>query len=180
MSQLLRRYLPESGLAETVCLPTVYRSTLNAIRLTDRGKALARVLGVEPIENNWERVLRRHQGEMQLAHTGLLLDFERRARLRGYTTTLVPEVWVEGFAPDLWIERDGSGLYVEVEGRYHHATPRKWRAARRAQGFAAIVARTPKGRARLVEDCRASGVAGIATDLLTLRQRQQQALWVET
>jgi hypothetical protein len=107
------------------------------------------------------------------------LDFKRRARLRGYTTTLVPEVWVEGFAPDLWIERDGSGLYVEVEGRYHHATPRKWRAARRAQGFAAIVARTPKGRARLVKDCRASGVAGIATDLLTLRQWEQQALWVE-
>jgi hypothetical protein len=125
VSQLLRRYLPESGLVETACLPTVYRSTLNVIRLTERGKALARTLGVGSIENDWERVIRRHQGDAQLAHTGLLLDFERRARLRGYTTTLVPEVWAEGFAPDLWIERDGNGLYVEVEGRYHHATPRK-------------------------------------------------------
>ena len=45
VSQLLRRYLPESGLAETACLPTVYRSTLNVIRLTERGKALARGAG---------------------------------------------------------------------------------------------------------------------------------------
>ena len=179
MSQLLRRHLPESGLAETACLPTVYRSTLNVIRLTEQGEALVRMLGVEPIENDWERAIRRHQGEAQLAHTGLLLDFERRARLRGYTTTLVPEVWAEGFEPDLWLERDGSGLYVEVEGRYHHVTPRKWRAARRAQGFAAIVARTPQGRKQLVEDCGASGVAGIATDLVTLRRRAQRALWIE-
>jgi hypothetical protein len=51
--QRLCRYLPESGLAET----TVYRSTLNVIRLTERGKQLAHVLGVEPIENDWERVI---------------------------------------------------------------------------------------------------------------------------
>jgi hypothetical protein len=55
--QRLCRYLPESGLAETACLPTVYRSTLNVIRLTERGKQLAHVLGVEPIENDWERVI---------------------------------------------------------------------------------------------------------------------------
>lgn len=179
VSQLLRWYLPESGLAETACLPTVYRSTLNVLRLTERGKALARVLDVEPIENDWERVIRWHQGEAHVAHTGLLLDFERRARLRGYTTTLVPEVWIEGFAPDVWIMQGDTGLYVEVEGRFHHPTPRKWRAARRAQGFAAIVARTPQGRRQLVKDCEASGVAGIATDLVTLHRRTQRALWVE-
>lgn len=83
VSQRLCRHLPASDRDATACPPTVYRSTLNVIRLTQRGKALARVLGVEPIENDWERVIWRHQGESQLAHTGLLLlDFERRARSR--------------------------------------------------------------------------------------------------
>ena len=84
-------------------------------------------------------------------------------------TTLVPEVW---------IERDGSGLYVEVECRYYHATPRKWRAARRAQGLAAIVARTPKGREHWSRIAARAGWPGIATVLLTLRRRDQRPLWV--
>jgi len=180
--RLVQDYLPRTGLAVTeVARVFGRRHWLGLIRLTERGKDLARAQGVEPVENDWERVLRLHQGEAQVEHAGLLLAFDLRARRRGWTTQVLPEVSPpsEGFAPDLWIERDGMGLYVEVEGKYHHANAAKWQAARRAQGFAAIVARTPSARATLVEDCRASGVAGIATDFQRLYYHPTASLWTE-
>ncbi|MBP7688273.1 MAG: hypothetical protein KA765_10210 [Thermoflexales bacterium] len=180
--RLVQDYLPRTGLAVTeVARVFGRRHWLGLIRLTERGKDLARAQGVEPLENDWERVIRLHQGEAQAAHAGLLLAFDLRARRRGWMPQVLPEVSPpsEGFAPDLWIERDGVGLYVEVEGKYHHANAAKWQAARRAQGFAAIVACTPSARATLVEDCQASGVAGIATDFHRLYYRPTATLWAE-
>lgn len=180
--RLVQDYLPRTGLAVTeVAHVFGRRHWLGLIRLTERGKDFARAQGVEPVENDWERIIRLHQGEAQATHAGLLLAFDLRARRRGWITQVLPELLTpsEGFAPDLWIERDGVGLYVEVEGKYHHANAAKWQAARRAQGFAAIVARTPSARATLVEDCRASGVAGIATDFQRLYYHPSASLWAE-
>ena len=149
--RLVQDYLPRSDLATSEVVRVFgRRHWLGLIRLTERGKDFARAQGVEPVENDWERVIRLHQGEAQAEHAGLLLAFDLRARRRGWTTQVLPEVSppIEGFAPDVWIERDSARLYVEVEGKYHHANAAKWQAARRAQGFAAIVARTPKDRAR--------------------------------
>lgn len=180
--RLVQDYLPRAGLAVTeVARVFGRRHWLGLIRLTERGQDFAQAQGVEPVENDWARVIRLHQGEAQAEHAGLLLAFDLRARRRGWTTQVLPEVSppIEGFAPDLWIERDGMGLHVEVEGKYHHANAAKWQAARRAQGFAAIVARTPQARATLVEDCRASGVAGIATDFHRLYYQPTATLWAE-
>jgi hypothetical protein len=47
----------------------------------------------------------------------------------------------------------------------------KWRAALRAQGFAAIIGHTEAVRDLLIEGCRAVGVPDIAADLKTLRLR---------
>ena len=180
--RLVQDYLPRSDLATSEVVRVFgRRHWLGLIRLTERGQDFARAQGVEPVENDWERVIRLHQGEAQATHAGLLLAFDLRARRRGWTTQVLPEVSppIEGFAPDVWIERDSARLYVEVEGKYHHANAAKWQAARRAQGFAAIVARTPQARATLVEDCRASGVAGIATDFHRLYYQPTAALWAE-
>ena len=180
--RLVQDYLPRSDLATSEVVRVFgRRHWLGLVRLTERGQDFARAQGVEPVENDWERVIRLHQGEAQAEHAGLLLAFDLRARRRGWTTQVLPEVSppIEGFAPDVWIERDSARLYVEVEGKYHHANAAKWQAARRAQGFAAIVARTPQARATLVEDCRASGVAGIATDFHRLYYQPTAALWAE-
>jgi hypothetical protein len=180
--RLVQDYLPRSDLATSEVVRVFgRRHWLGLVRLTERGQDFARAQGVEPLENDWERVIRLHQGEAQAEHAGLLLAFDLRARRRGWTTRVLPEVSppIEGFAPDVWIERDGARLYVEVEGKYHHANAAKWQAARRAQGFAAIVARTPQARATVVEDCRASGVAGIATDFHRLYYQPTAALWAE-
>ena len=180
--RLVQDYLPRSDLATSEVVRVFgRRHWLGLVRLTERGQDFARAQGVELVENDWERVIRLHQGEAQAEHAGLLLAFDLRARRRGWTTQVLPEVSppIEGFAPDVWIERDGAGLYVEVEGKYHHTNAAKWQAARRAQGFAAIVARTPQARATLVEDCRDSGVAGVATDFHRLYYQPSASLWVE-
>ena len=58
------------------------------------------------------------------------------------------------------------GLYVEVEGKYH-----------RECGHRGV--RAPSARTTPVEDCRASGVAGIATDFQRLYYHPTAELWVK-
>jgi hypothetical protein len=115
-----------------------------------------------------------------VAHAALLLYTERLARERGWLTELTPDESRQQFYPDLWISTGEWSMYVEVESRWRARSHQwdKWRAALRAQGFAAIVARTQAVRARLVQGCRAAGVPGVATDLETLRERGEQ-WWLE-
>jgi hypothetical protein len=158
----------------------VGRQKITLFRLTERGRTLARALGVEPIENGWDTLVRTHQGETQVTHAALLLYTERLARERGWPTELTPDESQQQFYPDLWISTGEWSMYVEVESRWRARSHQwdKWRAALRVQGFAAIVARTSAVRVRLIQGCQAAGVPGVATDLETLRLRDEQ-WWLE-
>ena len=156
------------------------KQKITLFRLTERGRTLVRLLGVEPIENGWDTLVRTHQGETQVMHAALLLYTDRLAREQGWLTELTPDESHLKFYPDLWISTGEWSMYVEVENRWRARSHQwdKWRAALRAQGFAAIVARTSAVRARLVQSCRAAGVSGVATDLETLRLRDG-SWWLE-
>ena len=177
----LARDLAHYDLAYFTLQRIVGKQKITLFRLTERGRSLARQLAVEPIENGWDTLVHTHQGETQVTHAALLLYTDRLARERGWLTELTPDDVRLGFLPDLWISTDKWSTYVEVESRWraHSHQWDKWRAALRAQGFAAIVARTSAVRAKLVQSCRAAGVPGVATDLETLRLRNRQ-WWLET
>jgi hypothetical protein len=175
--------LPCYDLAHRTVQPIVGRQTITLFRLTERGKTLARSLGVEPIENGWDTLVRTHQGEKQVKHAALLLYTDRLARERGWQTVLTPQVKGVGFHPDLWIDAGSWSMYVEVESRWRTEGKQwdKWHAAQRGQGFAAIIARTEAVRDKLIHSCRASSVSGIAADLETLRLREGgwwQKAWI--
>ena len=59
----------------------------------------------------------------------------------------------------------------------------KWRNLLRFQGFVALCARTPFSRRSLIQECRAVGAVGMATDLETLYRQGKDGddafLWVE-
>ncbi|CAG0964482.1 hypothetical protein PLCT2_00953 [Planctomycetaceae bacterium] len=156
------------------------KQKITLFRLTERGRRLSRSLDVEPIENGWDTLVRTHQGETQVTHAALLLYTDRLARERGWVTELTPNESHQQFYPDLWISTGEWSMYVEVESRWRARSHQwdKWRAALRAQGFVAIVARTNAVRSRLVQSCRAAGVSGVATDLETLRLRGE-TWWLE-
>jgi hypothetical protein len=172
----IRNFLPDLqcyDLAHRTVQPIVGRQKITLFRLTERGRMLARSLGVEPIENGWDTLVRTHQGEKQVKHAALLLYTERLARERGWITVLTPQVECAGFHPDLWIDAGTWSMYVEVESRYraHSNQWYKWKATLRAQGFAAIIGRTEAVRDLLIQGCKSAGVPGIAADLETLRLR---------
>jgi hypothetical protein len=154
--------------------PIVGRQKITLFRLTERGKTVARSLGVEPIENGWDTLVRTHQGARQVKHAALLLYTDRLARERGWQTVLTPRAEGIRFHPDLWIDSGSWSMYVEVESRWRTEGKQwdKWHAAQRGQGFAAIIGRTDAVRDRLIQSCRSSGVSGIAADLETLRLRE--------
>jgi hypothetical protein len=183
-SSSIRDFLPDLvryDLAQTTVQRIAGKQKIGLFRLTERGRTLARLLGVEPIENGWDTLVHTHQGETQVTHAALLLYTDRLARERDWLTELTPDESHQKFYPDLWISTGEWSMYVEVESRWRARSHQwdKWRAALRAQGFAAIVARTIVVRARLVQGCRAAGVPGVATDLETLRLRRDQ-WWLES
>ena len=139
-------------------------------KLTADGRRLAQALfNAEPIETNWERVVRRHQGDEQIGHTLGLLLFEVYARQRGARVKLLPDVDCPT-PPDLVIEYAGQRMYVEVE-LSEKENPAKWRnLAALNTGHIAVCAGNAAQRARLVGDCKQLGLSGAATDLQTLVQ----------
>ena len=146
-----------------------------------KGCAAILIHAVEPIENGGDTLARAHQGETQVTHAALLLYTDRLARERGWLTELTPDDSRLGFFPDLWVNTGEWSIYVEVKSCWRTRSHQwnKWRAALKAQGFAAMVARTRAVRARLVQGYRAADVLGVATDLETLRLRDGQ-WWLES
>jgi hypothetical protein len=52
--------LPAFDLANTTVQPIVLHQKISLFRLTERGRKLARALGVESIDNGWDILVRTH------------------------------------------------------------------------------------------------------------------------
>ncbi len=149
--------------------------------LTDYGKALARALGVEPVESDWEKIVRLHNGEVQTRHAALVLMAAYQARLRGWKADVMPfdpqeTPW---FQPDLKLtEPEGWFYYCEVETR-SRVKPRKWARMREVN----LIVPTPTARMWMVQRLKAMGIPGRATDLRTLAQQAKAGdlshFWLE-
>ncbi|MGB9801024.1 MAG: hypothetical protein ACPLUL_13115 [Thermanaerothrix sp.] len=160
--------LVQTGLliCETIRMTSPFETGLAVYRLSEDGKALCNLWGWQVVENEWERLMRLHQGAEQEAHTVAVLAFVLHARLRGWDAVILPEV--EGAArPDVLVERDGERWYVEVERG--DGSRRKWKnLAVLNGGKVALCAANEAGREKLVRDCKAERLEGVATDLRTL------------
>jgi len=145
------------------------QTRLVVMRLSDDGKHLARSWGWDVVESDWEKLVRLHEGDKQEAHTLSILLFAASARLRGWKTTILPDV-TGAAVPDLRIEKGSAGYYVEVEtGTREHEQNAKWRMnAELNAGRVALVARNTDERKQLMEDCRHVAEHGVAGDIETL------------
>lgn len=154
---------------------------LRVLQLSDYGKTLARALGVEPVESDWEKIVRLHQGEVQEAHAALVLMAAYQARLRGWKAEVMPfdpqaTPW---FQPDLKLtDPEGWFYYCEVETRSRD-NPDKWGRMRQAN----LIVPTPEARKWMVLRLKAMGIPGRATDLRTLSQQAKAGdlthFWLE-
>ena len=142
------------------------------------------MLGWEPVESEWERLKRLHEGERFKEHTLAVLYFALHARVRGWEVTVMPEV--EGPNPDVMITGGKKTYLVEVElGKKDR--PAKWKKLAEIQGGVAICGLDSENRKRLVGDCKLAKFKGKATDLRTLQDQgeiynlsQDTPLWVDS
>jgi len=151
------------------------------------GHVIAKDLGWQPGENEWERLQRLHEHgkQKEQRHTVSVLWFTWHARLRGLRAGVVPDVPdAKRFAPDVLLEQAGRSIYVEVE----RGTPdlAKWRNMLDYQGFIAFCARNPSHRQKLKETIQENfSIGGFATDIKTLLDETWQEdgeigpLWAE-
>lgn len=138
------------------------------LRLTDSGRELCQAFGWQPVESEWERMIRLHQGDRLKEHTLAVLYFALLARARGYDVAVMPDTQAGNTSPDVRITRNGKSHLVEIELGKRDVSA-KWRNMKTAQGYVAICALYPAGRDRLVKDCKLAKIPGMAADLETLK-----------
>jgi hypothetical protein len=162
------------------------KSSLRLLKLSPDGVRLFQILfDRDPLENDWERLVRLHEGDRFPEHTLAVLIFALHARKRGWATRILPPVEGTKAVPDLAVLRGDQSLYVEVE-LGQKESPFKWRnQAKLNGGKVALCAATPETRKRLAGDCRLAKLSGLATDLETLVKvkhstiREETPLWLE-
>jgi len=149
--------------SETIALPY---TSLALHRLSPEGERLFEsVFDAKPVENEWARINRLHQGEREPQHTMAIIACAIHARARGYSTRVLPDNRQTSTPPDLWIERGEEKLYVEVE-LSEKENPVKWKnQAAMNNGKVAICAGTINQRDALVADCKAMKLTGYAMNL---------------
>jgi len=172
--------LVESGLIVSEKLPLkAPRTSLVVLRLSNEGRRVAKqMFQRDPVEGEWERLERLHEGDRFPGHTVAVLMFAMYARLRDYTVTVLPEVDSPS-PPDVLIEGQ-ERLYVEVElGRKER--PAKWKYnADLNGGKVALATGTASRREVLRSDIQRLQLPGMATDLeYLLRVQSDASLWVE-
>lgn len=162
-------------------------ASLKLLRLTNNGRQLFRILfNADPVESEWERLNRMHEGQRFPNHTIGILIFTLHARVRGYETQILPPVENTKAVPDLEIRRGEEHLYVEVElSSKEHVS--KWvNIAAINGGRVAICGLSTSRRERLVGDCKLKKLPGMATDIETLKSgsyevmTEETPLWAET
>lgn len=161
--------MAEKGLIEQEILRIPSPQTrLAVVRLAEKGRYLAKTLfGQDPVETDWGRLIRLHEGNRFPAHTAAVLLFTLHARLRGWRARAMPEAQSDT-PPDAIVERSGERWCVEVElGKKDRGV--KWQNNATVNGGkVALCAGTQKRRALLVGDCKRQGLHGVATDIETL------------
>ena len=159
---------------------------LALVRLGEKGRVLAEILfKAAPVESEWERLNRLHEGERFPGHTLAVLLFALHARLRGWSAEVMPALEGNPTPPDVVVERDGQRLFVEVElGKKDRGA--KWKHNAEANGGrVALCTGTAKRRALLVGDCKRQGLHGVATDLESMigipwvKITPEVPLWIE-
>ncbi len=145
------------------------QTALKLYRLTDEGARLYQALfSRRPVENEWSRLMRLHEGAHFPNHTLAVIEFAIHARKRGYTTRVFPEIKNSKVTADAHISRGDESLYVEIETDEKERTP-KWRSqAALNNGQAAICSATLAARASFIKSCQADHLPGFATDIETL------------
>jgi hypothetical protein len=183
LHRLFRLHLRNAGLIHYQVLPTVIKNGLAVVRVTDFGKAVCSAWGWSVVQSDWEKLIEQHNGEKQLRHTAMVLDFAWQARKRGYKAVVLPIVDRNLMVPDVYIERGTTDkAYVEIErGRYKYE---KWRNLNSIQGFAATCVPTRTRRRTIVQkDIQSLGISGLATDFETLKYggncEDLRELWLE-
>jgi len=157
------------------------RGQIRVVVLTDYAKNLCRALGVEPVESDWEKIMRLHNGEVQVFHASLVLITAYQARLRGWKAEVMPfdpqeTPW---FQPDLKVtDPEGWFYYCEVETR-SRVKPKKWARMREVN----LIVPTPTTRHWMVQRLKDMGIPGRAADLRTLAQQAKAGdlsrFWLE-
>lgn len=144
-------------------------TALKLNRLSEEGERIYQSLfGARPVESDWSRMIRLHEGERHPGHALAVLAFTLHARKRGWATEVMPQVTDSKARPDACVLRGPEKIYVEVElGEKENGA--KWRNLHELNsGRIGLCSSTPKTRARLVADCQLDHLPGLATDLETL------------
>ncbi len=162
--------LPTEGLIRLETFRFIGQSKLALVRPTKIGVMLGRFLGLgEPVESEWERVIRLHRGNEWERHTLGVLAFAWQARRWGCHVELMPGGKIDGPDGNLCHLDGYPPIYWEFETRAR-GREEKWKQwAERGREFG-VCTFSPGARREILRELKKAGTRGSVIDLQTLCQ----------
>lgn len=141
----------EHGLVERTEEPIhlVYQERVHLLQLSEHGRSLARALGIQPAESDWQRFRDHHRGEVDQRHTAACLKFAYYFRQKGCQVQVLPKV-AGRLKPDLLATDSGESFYLEVETKASD-NPNKWQAISQQFGVVRVCLLTEKAEQSMVK-----------------------------
>jgi hypothetical protein len=176
--------LCKGGLVEKKLVAVHGKIGILLVKLTGFGGDFCREKGWSVVESEWSFMNRLHPNRTDSErHTAAVLWFAGLARFCDWKVVLLPKGFDPFLKPDLYLEKEGEVILGEVETRPRDRYE-KWRSLGQLAAHkgcrVGICALSKSQRSLLVEECRRSGMNGLATDLQTLSENiQSNELWWE-
>jgi len=152
--------------------------SLDAVYLSDAGQEFVNIVGWRYKETELERMKRLHEkGKTEKKHTAAVLAFSYHARLRGWKTSVIPELDNNShcYAPDIIVTKKNNLYHVEVELSWKVADP-KWQNMEKYHNVVAFCAKHEKHQHALAHDA-ANSIGGntkiFGTNLRVLFEKYQ-------
>lgn len=150
---------------------------LGLVELSAKGLEMVRDMGWTAVPSEWQR-LRHMLGAEAPEQTAKLISLAGEARKRGFGVWVCPRPCTG--EPDLLVrDVEGEETAVFLEPDPAQVRLQAWQEAAAARGRVGLCAIDPEGRDLLVRQAFAVGLAGLATDLTSLRAGQLKTLWAE-
>ncbi len=174
-------------LEERVPIDPGHRFEVALVHLGISGRELVNDMGI-PLTavSELDRLDRRHHACSQPVHTAMIILAAHYFRRHGFWTQVVPVLpWP--LAPDILVVDPVTErrFYVEVEAPQATGRAkalrlrRKWELQQQLQGFACLVALSPRQLAQRVRSATTIAEDGLATDLRSL-SHHPETLWTTT
>jgi hypothetical protein len=161
-------FLIVNNYVEKISVPLILTSSMNIVRLTMEGQALAHSLGYEVAANNWSNIISSRK-DPDKEYIGQVLQIAYQCKIREIPAKITPWIASDN-PPDLQIGDEERWVYASGSQTLNRKTlSRLASSAKEAGNYPmGIISKRERNRDKMSESCKDLGISAKFSDLEAL------------